>query len=78
MCTVSAAESFNSPFVPLQPFHRVLSTCHRRFAGRRLSDHLALVHVNNEFCRALERGRGEESVFAARNSLSPMMLSMTR
>ncbi|CAD5217543.1 unnamed protein product [Bursaphelenchus okinawaensis] len=78
MCTITAASCMNTPFVPLQIFHKTLSNCHRRFSGRRLSDHIGLVKVNNEYCRALERNDYEAAAFASKNSLNRIVLGMTR
>ncbi|CAD5222539.1 unnamed protein product [Bursaphelenchus xylophilus] len=78
MCTIAAASCMNTPYVPLQIFHKTLSNCHRKFSGRRLSDHIGLVKVNNEYCQAMEKGQYDADAFASRNSCNRIVLSMTR
>ncbi|KAI6239384.1 RNA helicase [Aphelenchoides fujianensis] len=77
LCTVAAATSFNTPFIPLDRTHSRLAMCHRRFAGRRLSDHVGLVQANNEFAQQLERNPHVAEMFCQRASLSATVLSMT-
>ncbi|KAI6233360.1 RNA helicase [Aphelenchoides fujianensis] len=77
LCTIAAATSFNTPFIPLDRTHSRLGMCHRRFAGRRLSDHVGLVQANNEFAQQSERNSHVAEMFCQRASLSATVLSMT-
>ncbi|KAI6239302.1 RNA helicase [Aphelenchoides fujianensis] len=77
LCTVAAATSFNTPFIPLDRTHSRLGMCHRRFAGRRLSDHVGIVQANNEFAQQAERNPHVAEMFCQRASLSATVLSMT-
>lgn len=55
-----------------------LAICHRRFSGRRLSDHVGIIKSNNDFAQQSEIGKSAESNFCSRQNLSPIVLSMTR
>jgi hypothetical protein len=55
-----------------------LAICHRRFSGRRLSDHVGIIKANNDFAQQSEIGKSAESNFCSRQNLSPIVLSMTR
>ena len=77
MCTIAAATSFNTPFVSLDRMQNRLAICHRRFSGRRLSDHVGIIKANNDFAQQTEIGKSAETNFCNRHNLSPIALSMT-
>lgn len=77
MCTIASATSFNSPFIPLDRMQNRLAICHRRFSGRRLSDHVGIIKANNDFVQQSEHGKFAETSFCSRQNLSPTVLSMT-
>lgn len=78
MCTLASGTSFNSPFVPLDRMQNRLAICHRRFSGRRLSDHVGLIKANNDFTQQTEIGKTAETNFCSRQNLNAITLSMTR
>lgn len=78
MCTIAAATSLNSPFIPLDRLQNKLAICHRRFSGRRLSDHVGVIKANNDFAQQSEIGRMAEGTYCSRYNLSSIVLSMTR
>jgi len=78
MCTIAAATSFNSPFVPRERFHTKLSHAQRSFAGTRWSDHINSVCVNQKFAEQVEYGPQAESTFCMHYSLSNTVLSMSQ
>lgn len=77
MCTLAAATSFNTPFVPRERFYTKLGHVHRAFSGNRLSDHVGLLAVNNKFVDEAEFGPSSLESFCLRNSLSAPILNMS-
>lgn len=77
MCTLAAASSFNSPFVPRERMHTKLAHNHRTYSGSRFSDHIGLICVNNNFQEMTQYDQGDAEAFCTRTSLSATILKMT-
>jgi hypothetical protein len=78
MCTIAAATSFNSPFVPRERHHTKLSHAQRSFSGNRYSDHIGLVCVNQKFAEQRDYGAQAESNFCNHYSLGNTVLTMSQ
>lgn len=77
MCTLAAATSFNTPFVPRERFYTKLAHCHRAYSGNRLSDHIGLLVVNNRYVKESEYSAQSVETFCTRGSLSATILNMS-
>lgn len=77
MCTLAAAASFNTPFVPRERFYTKLAHCHRAYSGNRLSDHVGLLAVNNRYSEESEYSAQSVENFCNRSSLSATILNMS-
>jgi len=78
MCTLAAASSFNSPFVPMNGVCSRLAPQHRSFSGRYRSDQVGLLVVNQQYTEQVCYGQSETEYFCQRNSLSSTVLAMSQ
>ncbi|KAK2184712.1 hypothetical protein NP493_256g04026 [Ridgeia piscesae] len=76
LCTIAASTTFPEPFVS-NGMGRSLSWPHRRLAGCRHSDHVALLHAFQLWEDARMGGEQNESYFCETKSLSMPTLRMT-
>lgn len=77
MCSLAAAVSFHSPYVQKERFHSKLSYQHRNFAGKYLSDHVALVAVNQVYREQAEVTSSLASSFCGQNFLNYNILTIS-
>lgn len=77
MCTLAGATSFNTPFILKERFYSKLSRSHRAYSGNRLSDHVGLLIVNDQYSMETEHGAQSVENFCNRNYLSPTILNMS-
>lgn len=66
MCTIAACTSFPEPFVTPQGMKR-LPFSHKRFAGHRASDHLAMLNAFYQW----ERTRQVSRTLSNQDTLTP-------
>jgi ATP-dependent RNA helicase A len=75
MCTIAACTSFPEPFVTPQGMKR-LPFSHKRFAGHRASDHLAMLNAFYQWERTRSDGEEAEHTFCQANHLAHPSLRM--
>ena len=74
MCVIAAATTFPEPFLHDGKHLRMM---HKNFAGRRQSDHVALLYAFQQWLRAKWRGEEAEKEFCERKCLNMSTMRMT-